>query len=837
MWNIVAQCTVLYTDSKNCTLNSTINNVKFKEFERVCTRNLVLLTAPSSQGNTTIMGLAMEVRNAARALEGASYALAHVLRTPAGIISYDGLPDGSGVNNGIRTNEQSTNNAIEDDRESMEMQHEAEALCITVRAVMDEAAPLLLLLEETTSVVRGGDTLSRVQNGFGSLCAILVTLLDHGTASVLATSGGRHSVGALERMRTHHGQLRALYGIIHLAGKVIEKGDVTKSLFVDVPNAKKGDESFDPKRCRAAINMDDFYGRWFGFHYAPHMRNVLRIVNIVRGSVSQAVSEPNLSPLGKNVAMLGWGWVYTNMVLMNNLGVNIDGASKIGMDNEHLSSVDSVRTFMNLVEDPVIAGFTNLASADTAIDRAFQIPHPKQHKDINALEDAFKSSLDLGYVCDNVDYPTLFNVFQSVKEPVAARLISAKKRPFSLNGLRSVPCPAVQQQSAITPQSPITMLDCTDTDIVPILHAFPNGSQKPITSHETSAAVNVAIEQGDKSLVAKDKARSEPASPWASSSTNDNSATKPLKRSPIAAVAESSYLANALKTEFTKLQSNVSSLLGLSQALPAKSLILHFHGGGFVGQSSVGHSVYLKEWCASMPDAVTLCIDYKLAPENRYPTALHECVYAYQWAIENAAALGCRAERIVLVGDSAGGNIALATALLAADAGLRKPDGVCLAYPSLYLSKAWSPSRLLSFFDPLLPLSVMEICMSSYLDEEQQERAPHDPYISPVVASVTQLRNLPRFCAIVGSLDPLLDDTALLHHRLKQAGRVGDTVQIYDGMPHGFLNMIQVSEQARVASTFIARQMATFADVPYGMQAAAPAQSSSTETNDTAFDR
>ncbi len=806
-------------------VNSTLNNLAFTTGKRVHYRYRA-------------MGLAAEVRNAARALEGASYALAHVLRTPPGIISYDGLPDGSG--NGVRTNEQPNNAIVEDGPESLEMEHEAEALCITVRAVLDEAAPVLVLLEDESKVVRGGEKLNRVQNGFGSLCAILVTLLDHATTAVLATSGGRHAGGALERMRTHHGQLRALYGILHLAARVVDKGDVTKSLFVDVSKAKTGDESFDPRRCRAAINMDDFYGRWFGFHYAPHMRNVLRIVNIVRGSVSQAVAEPNLSPLGKNVAMLGWGWVYTNMVLMNNLGVNIDGASKIGADNDSHTSVDSVRTFMNLVEDPVIAGFTNLASADTAIDRAFHIPKPKDFRDVESLACAFKPSVFADIMPDNADYATLWRVFQSVKDPVAARLISAKKRPFSLNGLQSTPAPP-EEPIVVTPHSPMGVVeDCTDTDIAPILQATPNGAQNPITSREAAAGLTVAVE-GGKSLVARADTRSESGSLGLPAK---NGTGKTVKRSPIAAslagVAESSYLASALKTEFTKLQSNVSSLLGLSQALPAKSLILHFHGGGFVGQSSVGHSVYLKEWCASMPDTVILCIDYKLSPENRYPTALHECVYAYQWAIENAAALGCRAERIVLVGDSAGGNIALATALLATDAGLRKPDGVCLAYPSLYLARAWSPSRLLSFFDPMLPLSVMEICMSSYLDQEAQERAPHDPYISPVVASMTQLRNLPKFCAIVGSLDPLLDDTVLLHHRLKEAGRKGDTVQIYDAMPHGFLNMIQVSEQARGASTFIARHMASFADVHYGNNApaqVAPTTEEATKESSAAADR
>ena len=89
----------------------------------------------------------------------------------------------------------------------------------------------------------------------------------------------------------------------------------------------------------------------------------------------------------------------------------------------------------------------------------------------------------------------------------------------------------------------------------------------------------------------------------------------------------------------------------------------------------------------------------------------------------------------MLVGDSAGGNIALGAALLARRIGLRPPDGVALAYPSLYLAVAWSPSRLLSFFDPMLPLSVLELCVSSYLGDEHAAKASTNPLMSPVVAS------------------------------------------------------------------------------------------------------
>lgn len=815
------------------------------------------------------MGLADEVERSARAVSGAACAIAHVL----GMRGTVGATDG---NHSVRT-------VAEEAERDVSVRREMEALCISVRAVIDEAAPVLALLRDDALVVRGGESDARVRNGFGSLCAILVTLFDHAVVACLDVSAARARVlpggqGALERLRTHHGQLRALYGILHLAAKIVALADVTDTLFVDVPHATPVvvptastaastsnaastakppvahppatplpasflpealavpvpprvavNEEMDPRKWRAAIKMDDFYGRWFGFHYAPHMRNVLRIVNIARGSVDQAVADAKeSSTLIKNATMLGWGWVYTNMVLINNLGVNIVGASKIGADNGVLPTVESVRTFMNLVEDPLIAGVTNLASADTAIDRAFPIPVPPVFETPAALEVALAG---FDSVPDKVDYGLLLTAFQSVTSPVQARLMSFKKRPFSVEGLvaAGATAPHTPQSSPQLSSDRTDIADFTDADMAPILQAGRSAAQGGI-GHDSRAGLQVAIDSDDTG-----KSRDTNPYEFGNGVNNSNgtaNASKSLlgtnlskpNRSPLAAslagVAESSYLASALKSEFNKLSSNVSSLLGLTAAEPAKSLILHFHGGGFVSQSSLGHSVYVKEWCSDMNEAVVLSIDYKLAPENRFPIALHECVYAYLWAIENAAALGTRAERVVLVGDSAGGNLALATTLFLRDAGLRTPDGVCLAYPSLYLSKAWSPSRLLSFFDPLLPLSVMELCMASYLDEEQQCRASTDPYISPVVASPQQLRDLPPVVAVVGSLDPLLDDTALLTHRLRKVGRTADVIRIYDAMPHGFLNMIQVSEQARNATAFLARHMASFLQIPFRREAA-----------------
>jgi len=134
-----------------------------------------------------------------------------------------------------------------------------------------------------------------------------------------------------------------------------------------------------------------------------------------------------------------------------------------------------------------------------------------------------------------------------------------------------------------------------------------------------------------------------------------------------------------------------------------------------------------------------------------------------------------------------------------------------LAYPSLNLTNAWSPSRLLSFFDVLLPLSVLELCLQSYIPAEADAR---NPLISPLLMSDEQLATLPPLTCVVGSIDPLFDDAVTLATRLRRIGRAADVrLEIYESMPHGFLHMIQLIPEARHGMRVLARAMATYLKV------------------------
>ncbi|XP_053345730.1 lipase, hormone-sensitive a [Clarias gariepinus] len=142
-------------------------------------------------------------------------------------------------------------------------------------------------------------------------------------------------------------------------------------------------------------------------------------------------------------------------------------------------------------------------------------------------------------------------------------------------------------------------------------------------------------------------------------------------------------------------------------------LLIHFHGGGFVAQTSKSHESYLKSWSKEL-NAPILSVDYSLAPEAPFPRALEECFYAYCWALKNCNLLGSTAERVCLAGDSAGGNLCITVSMKAISHGVRIPDGIMAAYPVTLVIPAASPSRFLTVFDPVLPLSVLYKCINAY---------------------------------------------------------------------------------------------------------------------------
>ncbi|KAI1725470.1 alpha/beta hydrolase fold domain-containing protein [Ditylenchus destructor] len=168
----------------------------------------------------------------------------------------------------------------------------------------------------------------------------------------------------------------------------------------------------------------------------------------------------------------------------------------------------------------------------------------------------------------------------------------------------------------------------------------------------------------------------------------------------------------------------------------SSSLVIHCHGGGFVATSSKSHETYLRGWAKSL-NCPVVSIDYSLAPENPFPRAIEEVLYAYAWILNNPDKIGWDGEKVCMVGDSAGGNLIVAVNLRLAELKVKRiPDGIVPIYTPFLFQYLPSPSRVLSFMDPLLHMGVVVRCAAAYTgaysDEElDKDCAYHDKESGP----------------------------------------------------------------------------------------------------------
>ena len=228
----------------------------------------------------------------------------------------------------------------------------------------------------------------------------------------------------------------------------------------------------------------------------------------------------------------------------------------------------------------------------------------------------------------------------------------------------------------------------------------------------------------------------------------------------------------------------------------SSAVVLYLHGGGFFADFQASHLHFLSEWSSDLGLPIVY-VNYSLAPDNAYPTALNECYDAYRWLLEGR--LGLNAERIILVGDSTGGNLAAGCCMKAIQDKLRVPDAVILACPILNLRLTPTPSRSLYMMDAVLPMNLLLACRSLYLaSPAAASDADIDPCLSAIVASDSLLRQWPLTCLMVGAYDPFVDDSVDFAHRLAAVG-VPVRLKVYDGLPHSFFDFAPLLPQARQA--------------------------------------
>ena len=218
-------------------------------------------------------------------------------------------------------------------------------------------------------------------------------------------------------------------------------------------------------------------------------------------------------------------------------------------------------------------------------------------------------------------------------------------------------------------------------------------------------------------------------------------------------------------------------------------LLVFFHGGGWVIGDLNSHDGVCRSLANKSGHAV-LAVDYRLAPEHKFPAAFDDCVTALQWAYNNAASLGIDNTRMAVGGDSAGGNLAAAVALTE----VVPLKFQMLIYPAVDM-RMESPSINENANAPILTKSVMTWFVDHYMNSNADRL---NMSASPIVASDELLKRMPPAIVITAQFDPLRDEGEAYGKRLVENG-VSATITRYNGAFHGFFNMITMLDDAQSA--------------------------------------
>jgi acetyl esterase len=226
---------------------------------------------------------------------------------------------------------------------------------------------------------------------------------------------------------------------------------------------------------------------------------------------------------------------------------------------------------------------------------------------------------------------------------------------------------------------------------------------------------------------------------------------------------------------------------------------IYYHGGGWVVGDLDSH-----DWTCRMVANAAACavvsVDYRLAPEHRFPAAFDDALAAAEWIVRNAARLRVDPARVSVGGDSAGGNLAAAVALALRDRGAIKLRAQILTYPIVDLTAAYEDRFAAGV---ALTNGGMRAYIEHYVPNAPQQR---DWRASPLHAA--SLKGLPPALMILAGFDPLYAEGEAYAKRLAQDG-VAVTVKRYPGQMHGFLSRAKLLPKAYEAVADIAAVLKT----------------------------
>ncbi|MBR1194541.1 alpha/beta hydrolase [Bradyrhizobium sp. AUGA SZCCT0240] len=207
---------------------------------------------------------------------------------------------------------------------------------------------------------------------------------------------------------------------------------------------------------------------------------------------------------------------------------------------------------------------------------------------------------------------------------------------------------------------------------------------------------------------------------------------------------------------------------------PVDRAILYFHGGGFRIGSVASHRDLIAQ-IALASGCRVLAINYRLAPEHRFPAALDDALAAYGWMLDE----GLKPASIAFAGDSAGGNLVLAAMLTLRERGLPLPVSAVLMSPWTDLAATGASYVSRAEADPIHQRPMILALAKNYLGGQGD---PRDPLVSPLYAD---LAGLPPLLIQVGDRETVLDDSVMLADKACAAG-VDVNLEVWDGMIHVF---------------------------------------------------
>jgi acetyl esterase len=221
-------------------------------------------------------------------------------------------------------------------------------------------------------------------------------------------------------------------------------------------------------------------------------------------------------------------------------------------------------------------------------------------------------------------------------------------------------------------------------------------------------------------------------------------------------------------------------------------VLVFFHGGGWVIGNLDSHDVVCRK-LADEGQLMVISVDYRLAPEHKFPAAVDDAIEATKWIAGHAKQLGIDASRLTVGGDSAGGNLAAVVAIAARDGNGPAITGQVLIYPATDFAMT-HPSHSEPETSVLLTHSVIKWFRDHYLNGATDAA---DWRASPARAKT--LTGLPPAYVLTAGADPLRDEGEEYAGRLKEAG-VPVTYRTFPGQFHGFFTMGKLLQQANVAA-------------------------------------